>query len=324
MKSISRIFMSMLAVAALLLTYGCGDDTETADAPTIVIDGALLDVSNSYSGVPGDQLIVNVRANSALGMNRLSISKAVDGGAGTIVADTSRAAGQTTGNLSLNFSYTLVQAEVGTTITFTATAVDDDGAQTTGTFTVITDNPPNPTVMVDSTFLIAAPLGNEDSETFYSSSNTTLYSYNNVTNTADPISADIDFGYFYGATDFGATLAGIVNYPRPNNVDIYDFSVWGTRNETAFRTTTLTAAGFDAITEFDDAAIAAEFENGTDVANTGQARNLEAGQVIAFRTDADKTGGAKFGLIKVVEVVLGTSGGTGSDAGLRIMIKVNM
>ena len=323
MKSISRIFMSMLAVAALLLTYGCGDDTETADAPTIVIDGALLDVSNSYSGVPGDQLIVNVRANSALGMNRLSISKAVDGGAGTIVADTSRAAGQTTGNLNLNFSYTLVQAEVGTTITFTATAVDDDGAQTTGTFTVITDNPPNPTVMVDSTFLIAAPLGNNDSKTFYSSSEATLYSYSDVQNTTAPISPTIDFGYFYGVNEFGATLAGIDNYPRPNDVDLYDFSNW-TRNQTAFRTTTLTAAGFDALTEFDDAAIAAEFENGTDVANTGQARNLEAGQVIAFRTDADKDGGAKFGLIKVVEVVLGTSMGTGSDAGLRIMIKVNM
>ncbi len=134
---------------------------------------------------------------------------------------------------------------------------------------------------------------------------------NEVNNTSDPISADIDFGYFYGSTD-GATLSDPDSYPFA-----YGQAAWGTRNSTTFRRTSLTSSAFAEVTNF--AAIEAAYEAAT-AADTdpGIESGLVQGEVLAFATDADKTGGSKKGLILINSIVAGD----GEDGQINIEVIV--
>ena len=108
--------------------------------------------------------------------------------------------------------------------------------------------------------------------------------------------------YFYGATNY-ATLAA----PDDGDVSSVFASAdgpanWTTRNSTRFATTSLSSSDFDSM--LDDMLIV---ENATGAAET-KVNNLAVGNVVAFVTDADKSGGAKMGLIKIVSVDSGASG----------------
>ena len=121
----------------------------------------------------------------------------------------------------------------------------------------------------------------------------------------------IDFLYYYGASNL-ATLAAPDDAAAAtvfNNVN-NGLSTWSTRNSTKFKSTSLTAANFDAIT--DDLLLVS---NATGAADSYK-KELAAGNVIAFVTDADKTGGSKMGLIKITSF---TTGATGS---MVIAVKV--
>lgn len=175
-----------------------------------------------------------------------------------------------------------------------------------------------PDVTSYEAFLLAAPTGGEaTSETFFSTSSGELYSYNEVVSSSDPLSAEIDFGYFYGNT-LEATILSPDNTNWTSTVG-YDMSRWGTRNTTGFRTTTLTAEGFDAIASSQGDDIEAEYEAGTPVTSAGRANGLVADDVVAFQTSD-----GRYGLIKVVEIVDGNGDGlyTGSSDGIRIAVKV--
>jgi len=120
----------------------------------------------------------------------------------------------------------------------------------------------------------------------------------------------IDFLYYYGASNL-ATLAA------PDDADAADVftgnsgvATWTTRNSTKFKATSLTAAEFDAVA--DDLLIVS---NATGAAASTE-HPLEVGDVVAFITDADKTGGSKMGLIKVAAIATG-AGGT-----MDIVVKV--
>ncbi len=164
--------------------------------------------------------------------------------------------------------------------------------------------------------LLYAPTGDMNSKTFFSSMDGMLYSYNDVTGTADPVSADIDFGYFYGATS-GASLISpdedLWSNPVPAGVG-YDMSAWGTRNATEFKTSAMTAAEFDAIMVNQDFTVTSEFDEfGTSPDNPKRVTSLAAGDVIAF-----KTAGEMYGLIKVVSV----APGAGTTGYIEIEVKV--
>jgi len=158
-------------------------------------------------------------------------------------------------------------------------------------------------------FLLAAPTGNAESETFFSTSTGEIYSQNEVLNTSEPVSATIDFGYFYGATA-NATLASPDAYPQ----EIYNgLSGWNQTNSTVFRSTNLSIEAFDAIASSQGDLVEGEFEAGTALDSPGRATGLADGVVFAFQTED-----GRFGLVKVIEVV----GTDGSDAGIRIAVKV--
>jgi len=160
-------------------------------------------------------------------------------------------------------------------------------------------------------FLLAAPDGDANNDSFFSSEDGMLYSFNDVVGTSDPVSSSIDFGYFYGAS-FEASLLSPDNTNWTSTVG-YDMGQWGSRNTTIFRTTNLSADGFDAIASSQGDDIEAEFEAGTAVADPGRVSELTADDVVAFQTED-----GRFGLVKVVEVV----GTTGVTDGIRIAVKV--
>lgn len=168
-----------------------------------------------------------------------------------------------------------------------------------------------PDVTTYEAFLLAAPTGDEMSETFFSTSSGELYSFNEVISTTEPVSGTIDFGYFYGST-LEATLLSPDNGNWTSTVG-YDMNQWNMTNTTVFRTTTLLPEGFDALASSQGDDIEAEFEAGTAVESPGRVPNLTADDVVAFQTED-----GRFGLVKVVEVV----GTDGSDDGLRIEVKV--
>jgi hypothetical protein len=110
-------------------------------------------------------------------------------------------------------------------------------------------------------------------------------------------SALIDFLYYYGANNHAtlaapddATAATVFN--NANN----GLATWSTKNSTKFKTTSLTTAEFDAIAN--DLLITSNATGATD----SYKKDLTEGNVIAFITDADKTGGSKMGLIKIVSI----------------------
>ncbi|MEK6477641.1 fasciclin domain-containing protein [Catalinimonas sp. 4WD22] len=168
-----------------------------------------------------------------------------------------------------------------------------------------------PDVTSYEAFLLAAPTAEETSETFFSTSTGELYSFDDVVSSTEPLSAEIDFGYFYGNT-LEATLLSPDNGNWTSTVG-YDMGEWNQLNTTVFRSTNLSAEGFDAIASSQGDAIEAEFEAGTAVTSPGRINGLVADDVVAFQTED-----GRFGLVKVVEVV----GTTGANDGIRIEVKV--
>ena len=118
-------------------------------------------------------------------------------------------------------------------------------------------------------------------------------------------SALIDFMYYYGATNL-ATLAA------PDDADAATVftgntgvASWSTRNSTKFKTTSMTAAEFDAVA--DDLLIVSSATGAT----ASTEHPLEVGDVVAFITDPDKADGSKMGLIKVDAIATGAGGTMG-------------
>lgn len=112
----------------------------------------------------------------------------------------------------------------------------------------------------------------------------------------------IDFLYYYGANNLAsiaspddADAATVFN--NPNN----GLSTWATLNSTRFKMTSLTAANFDAMTDDSDIITSATGASDTDE------NQLAVGKVIAFVTDADKAGGSKMGLIKIISITVGAT-----------------
>src|SRR5690606_4360533 len=116
-------------------------------------------------------------------------------------------------------------------------------------------------------------------------------------------SPKVDFGYYYGVTTDKASFASPAKFP----VAIYDLSAegWNRYNSTIFRRTSLTVSDFEDITVYDDSRLSGEFELGTATTAEGIITNLEVDKIYAFRTDASKVGGSKFGLIRVRSIAEG-------------------
>ncbi|MTI29450.1 hypothetical protein, partial [Xanthovirga aplysinae] len=155
---------------------------------------------------------------------------------------------------------------------------DKNGFKAFSEFTIVV---PEPSVNFFETVLLAAPLEDLTSKTFYSSSRNETYSIDDVNGTDDPLSDEIDFGYYYDEGVFKASLAGIDDYPTGFGYSEH-IEKWNTKNKTLFKVSNLTEEDFENISEYDNQKIIAEFEVGDQ--ETGDQTNLQEGDILAFKT----------------------------------------
>lgn len=311
MKQIKSQFLSLILFSVVLFIASCDSDDETPapNAPVVTITGDGIE-NNTFEGVPGDIIDATVTVNAPGGFNTLIVKKFVNDVEET--GFTKRESRGTTIDETFvyDFSYTLQQSEVDQKVHFTFDGVDEAGLTTTATLNVTTTGMPAARY---TGVLLYAPLENKTSETFFSTTNGETYSMEEVLGSQENISTNIDFGYFYGVNT-EATLAAPSSYPLPD----YGQASWAVRNTTRIGRTSLTPGQYVEISDDDVEAISQAFEGATFGTNQQQVTNLITGEILAFETDSNKTGGSKRGLIQVKTI----EAGTGSTARLEIEVLV--
>jgi hypothetical protein len=302
MKKNFNLFYTLIMLAAVALFVSCGttdDESPALAAPTLTValSGSAKTTGTTITAVPGDSLIINWTASTPGGFNTFIIRQGT-----TRIVDLSRtdlglAAGTTsvTGQTS---SIKFTNANIGT-FDIEFLVVDDLNQEDKETYTITVSSQ---AARSYTAILLFAPLATRTAASFFSTSTGLTHSPNSVTTTTGAISPTIDFGYYYGATD-NATLASPVGF-NTSTVAVFKDQVagWTKLNTTTWRRTTLNSASFLESTSWskiDDA-----YAAGTAVTG-GVVTRLAAGQVLAFQTDATKTGGAKKGLI-LVKTITGT------------------
>lgn len=314
MKKLLNQLILFSAIGGTLFLASCGsDDPEPViDGPTIsaeltsgqTVNNGIIEASS------GAVLSFDVDISAPGGFNTLRVTNTTTGDVVTEINrnDLGLDAGVTVVP-TITTSLTLPSVSSNTFIDIEFLVVDDNNSPASENITIEILAEPN--VDIYDAFLLAAPLGDGSSDTFFSTNNGVLYSDDDVLNSSNNLSANIDFGYYYGATNL-ASIASIEAYPT----NVVNVDAWNVQNATMFRTSTMTEADFDAIGEFDADDLAAEYEVAS--AEAGQKNQLSAGTILAFKTDATKDGGSKFGLLKVVSV----SGTDGQGDGINIEVKV--
>ena len=302
MKKISKKIITIFSISAVMAFYACNENDVI---PTVVPD---LNISISATTSDGVTLInggevnlldtfsIIVSISAEVGFNTLNVS-------GNVTSTVNRNdLNLASGTKDVDITFNISSGSLGEgNIDFEA--VDEEGNTATTSFSFVVVSPK---AKIQTAVILYAPLGDLSSETFYSILNNETYSRNEVESTADPISASIDFGYYYGSSD-NASLASPAEYPIYNLTD----AGWMTRNATILSTTAITSAEYlEMVTVSDlEAAI-----SGIDLSNAnGTVTNLSEGDILIFKTVEDIQG-----LINVSAI----SGTNGSDGMIEIEIKL--
>jgi len=292
-----KIFEKVIIVSSLLgliFFYGCSEDEvieEVASSIDISLSATTSDGNSLVSGgnvTAADSFSIVISITAEAGFNTLNISG--DVASSTINRnDLDIASGTTDAKVTLTV---LASSSLGDgSIDFEA--VDEEGNTATASFSFVVVSP---AAKIQTAVILYAPLDDNSSQTFYSIANNQTYSLGDVISTSDPVSASIDFGYYYGSTD-NAALASPAEYT------IYDLSAWGSQNETTLAVTTITSAEYlEMVTVSDiETAIA-----GVDVTDAnGTVTNLSANDILTFKTVENIQG-----LIHV-KAITGTDGSDG-------------
>ena len=300
-----KIFEKVIIVSSLLglvFFYGCSEDEvieEVASSIDISLSATTSDGNSLVSGgnvTAADSFSIVISITAEAGFNTLNISG--DVASSTINRnDLDIASGTTDAKVTLTV---LASSSLGDgSIDFEA--VDEEGNTATASFSFVVVSP---AVKIQTAVMLYAPLGDSSSQTFYSIANNQTYSLGDVISTSDPVSASIDFGYYYGSTD-NAALASPAEYT------IYDLSAWGSQNVTTLAVTTITSAEYlEMVTVSDiETAIA-----GVDVTDAnGTVTNLSANEILMFKTVDNVQG-----LIHVSAI----TGTDGSDGMIELEMKL--
>lgn len=286
-KNISKLFVLTLAVA--LISCGGDDEVVLPDGPTITINSNQLSASASYEATAGEEVTFTVTVNAPGIFNNVSVTS----GGGTPITESKTAGSTETTHTTQPIKFTVSEGDVGATGSIEITAVDDNNKTSSVTLEFTVKSAPlTPANIV----MLAAPLADFTATSFYSTNTGELYAPSAVNASNDPLSNDIDFGYYYGSTN-NATIAspsGFVGSAFATQVE-----KWGTKNETTLLATTLTSTDFIETTT--TASLIEKFDKGTDGSQfrTG----LSEGDVIAFQTSATKTNSpSKKGLILIKKI----------------------
>lgn len=293
MKKYLLFFGAIVLFSAILFTSACTTDNTTANLPPTIefvagagyISGdATLPVDSPYS----IKILAQANATSGAKLETLKVSGITNN---IVVLDTTYSipsSGETT--FPVTFSSTAMSTPGVMRIEFKVS--DKDGQSKTISLQVTTEEAAGDPI--DSwTERILGSWSNPTGSSF-ASINGNVY-------TIDVAFANqslIDYMYWWGTTT-SATIGAPddANAQLVFNEGDYQLANWTTKNATRFKTTTLTSADFDAVT---DATPCISNATGADQTRIGA---LGADQVIAFVT---VTG--KHGLIRVRSIVTGSNG----------------
>jgi hypothetical protein len=295
----------MLAAAGTLLFTACDPEEETPIESAPEVSLSVETQQDVY--LPGDviNLVVDFTADApAVGATinaeteEFTITLTANGISDNIIdLNAFGVASETEGSFTIE-GFQIPQQAAGLTLNFSVDIEDNEGRVGEGTLDISVEQA---SLVNFSAILLAAPLGDGSSETFFSTNTGETYSMGQVNGSNQPLSANIDFGYFYGTgtAQTAATIASPANYP----ID-YGQGSWSVRNNTLIRATTVTESQFNEATL---SSINEAFANGTPGNTDGRITNLSEGDVLAFETDGSKDSGAKKGLL-LVEAIVGTDG----------------
>lgn len=304
MKSLTRNLLLLTAIA--VFAYSCNqDDTEDMGAALPEVSVAVTlngDATTSPVAMQsGDSIGFSISGTAEGGFNTLNVTYSVDGGASEELFTTNRNILQLEAGTQvlpvLNIGTVLGASFVGTTVVFTFEMVDEDNQINT---TTVEATVTSPDAKVQTTVIIFAPGDQGFTKTFYSISENTVYTLDEVDNSAQPLSANIDLGYYYGteanlvSPSIYATWTGLdgIIYGSAND----GLPAWGTRNETKFVATSITeVTGITTVADVEVALDGIDFD-----AATAYIEALAVGDIVAFETE----NGLK-GLIRVIDLLEG-------------------
>lgn len=289
MKKMKNLLFGAAAISMLM--FSCKKDN---NAPLIT----GFEGDGTYN--PGDSVMISATFTDAEGLASYKMDITTSNGA-SVKSD----AGTLEGT-SYSYKYNWViptGAADGETYTVQITVTDDnkDEALTvTETKTITVDIPVTAGNITTYSAKLLGGQSNPSTGSFFNSTNGSVL----TSAQADAASASVDFIFAYGTTNLNYIAA-------PNDADIAlshsNVGAWSTKNATKFKTTTLTASQFTALT--DDATIVSEASG----ASATKVNALAVGQVFSFTTAAGKKG-----LVHVSAI-----GGTmASDRSITIDVKV--
>lgn len=312
MRKVSKLMSMVLALGAVTYLTSCDPTEPTGPAPSITFTDAEDNVITSISGEVGDEVTFTVTVEAKEGFNALRY--AIELGTDSTFLEEFTRGSSIDSVWKKEIKYTFVEKYVGESAFLSFIAVDEKSQSRAAQLDVTTTKTSTP-INSYTTVLLSAPTGDKTSKTFFSTNTGTTYSRTDIESTATSVSPNIDFGYYFGGSD-KASLAAPASYPSA----IYDLvaAKWGTRNATKFKTATVTAAEFDALTNGEDIVNAWE---AVTAAATGSVTKLAANNVLVFQVDSDKPSTlnpGKYGLIKVVSI----EGEAGSDGKITLDVKI--
>ena len=304
MKNIFKKIIIASSLLGLVFFYGCSEDdvlpidvvvpnidislSATTSDGTTLVDGGNVSAGDSFS------IVISITAEA--GFNTLNTSG--DVASSTINRnDLDIASGTTNAEVTLTVSTSNSLGDGS--IDFEA--VDEEGNTANASFSFVVVSP---AAKIQTAVMLYAPLGDSSSQTFYSIANNQTYSLGNVISTSDPVSASIDFGYYYGSSD-NAALASPAEYT------IYDLSAWGSQNATTLAVTTITSAEYLEMVSVSDIETALAGVDVTDA--NGTITNLSANDILMFKTVDNVQG-----LIHVSTI----TGTDGSDGMIELEMKL--
>lgn len=292
MKKIKSYLLALLA--GVLIFSGCKKDDPVG--PTISFSTTTGSIVGNVTVDLGDSMTVGVIITAGdADLTQVEAKYSYDGAAAVSLEK------RTLSGSTANEVFELAARTIAGTEKYTFIVTDKDGLSSEVSFTATVQSSSGPI-----TTYTGKVLGNQNNATigsFLTASSGTVLNLSSAN--ASP--ASVDIAYFHGASN-AATFAA------PDNSDVAtiftSMSSWGTKNQTRFKTTSVTTTQFDAIA--DDADVVAAFD-GNSNSSTDKANMLAANNVIAFKTAAGKQG-----LIKVTSIT-----GTNSTSGeITFTIKI--
>ncbi|MGZ5242324.1 MAG: hypothetical protein ACXWDO_00330 [Bacteroidia bacterium] len=276
MKTLKQLALFLLVGSSAFLTSCGSDDPDPINAPTVSV------ASSKATAAPGETVTLTITAAAEEGLDNLKLTLSTNGVTPGTILDTTF---KSRNSAQITYSF-LVAGNNNDKHTFVATVKDKKGVAATSQTTVTV----NGTGATDVQLCSGVRLGAQSSATgsSFNSGNCAVYTVSQAKANA----ADVDFLYFYGATN-QATLAA-PNDEAADDFSSFDLANWSTRNATKLKK----LSGFDFNT-----ASAASIQSAYGTGGDSKANMLAVGDMIGFMT-AD----GKYGVARVNAIVGGGNG----------------